>query len=165
MFRFVVALAALLAPAAAFAPRASRALTRRSGISMSHFSTVQTQLKNKELLVKSLKDVNVNVIVAEHETMAVRGYQGETVQAEIAIQQDNGQDIGFRFNGQSYEMVADLQFWGQTMPVESFLEKVTQRYSVNAVLESAAEGGFSTNSFVTNQETGTVEIELSRYVM
>ena len=49
--------------------------------------------------------------------------------------------------------------------MESFLEKVTQRYSVNAVLESAAEGGFSTNSFVTNQETGTVEIELSRYVM
>ena len=45
MFRFVVALAALLAPAAAFAPRASRALTRRSGISMSHFSTVQTRLK------------------------------------------------------------------------------------------------------------------------
>ena len=51
------------------------------------------------------------------------------------------------------------------MPVETFLEKVTQRYSVNAVLESAAEGGFSTDSFVTNLQTGTVEIELSRYVM
>ena len=130
---------------------------------MSHFSTVQTQLKNKDLLVKSLKDVNVNVIVAD-KTMPVRGYQGETVQAELAIQQENGQDIGFRFNGQTYEMVADLQFWGQTVPVETFLEKVTQRYSVNAVLESAQEGGFSTDSFVTNSQTGTVEIELSRYV-
>ena len=43
-------------------------------------------------------------------------------------------------------MVADLQFWGQTTPVESFLEKLTQRYSVNAVLESAAFGGFATVS-------------------
>jgi hypothetical protein len=161
--KFLLALAALLAPAAAFAP-ANRAFTRRSGITMSHFSTVQTQLKDKDLLVKALRDVDIPVIVAE-DTMAVRGYQGETVQAELAIQQDNGQDSGFRFNGQAYEMVADLQFWGQSVPVETFLEKVTQRYSVNAVLESAAEGGFSTDSFVTNPQTGTVEIELSRYVM
>ena len=76
-----------------------------------------------------------------------------------------GQTTSFRFNGQAYERVADLQFWGQSVPVETFLEKVTQRYSVNAVLESAAEGGFSTDSFVTNPQTGTVEIELSRYVM
>ena len=154
--------AAFVGQVVSFAP-SNRAFTRRSGITMSHFSTVQTQLKNKDLLVKSLKDVNANVIVAE-ETMPVRGYQGETVQAELAIQQENGQDIGFRFNGQTYEMVADLQFWGQTVPVETFLEKVTQRYSVNAVLESAQEGGFSTDSFVTNSQTGTVEIELSRYV-
>ena len=114
--KFLLALAALLAPAAAFAP-ANRAFTRRSGITMSHFSTVQTQLKDKDLLVKALRDVDIPVIVAE-DTMAVRGYQGETVQAELAIQQDNGQDIGFRFNGQAYEMVADLQFWGQSPNVD-----------------------------------------------
>lgn len=74
-------------------------------------------------------------------------------------------DIGFRYNGQAYEMVADLDFWGQNVPVDAFLEKLTQRYSVNAVLDSAAAGGFSTDQFVENKQTGTIEIELSRYVM
>jgi hypothetical protein len=30
-------------------------------------------------------------------------------------------------------MVADLEYWGQTTPVEVFLEKLAKQYSVNAV--------------------------------
>jgi len=160
---FIALLAAFVGPAVAFTP-VSRAFTRKGGVMMSHFSTIKTQLKDKELLLSSLKDIGVEVNVAET-TQPVRGYKGETVQAEIAIAQENGQDIGFRFNGEAYEMVADLQFWGQTVPVETFLEKLTQRYSVNTVLESAAMGGFTTEQFVENKVDGTVEIELSRYVM
>jgi hypothetical protein len=43
-------------------------------------------------------------------------------------------------------MVADLEYWGQTSPVEVFLEKLAKQYSVNAVsqtrllLENGTEG-------------------------
>mmetsp|Transcript_48654 Transcript_48654/g.97878 ORF Transcript_48654/g.97878 Transcript_48654/m.97878 type:complete len:164 (-) Transcript_48654:202-693(-) len=159
----IVSILAFLGSAAAFAPLAPRVL-RTAVVSNSHFSTVATQLKDKDLLISALQDNGVEVVVAET-TQAVRGYQGSTVQAEIVIPQSNGQDIGFSFNGDSFEMVADLQFWGQQLPVESFLEKLTQRYSVNAVLESAQTGGFSQDLFVENKQDGTIEIELSRYVM
>lgn len=45
------------------------------------------------------------------------------------------------------------------------MEKLTQRYSVNAVLESAAEGGFTTDQYVENKQTNTIEIELYRYAV
>jgi len=125
-------LLALLVPATAWAPM-PRALNRRACISMSHFSCVKTELKDKELLLSSLQDIGVSVKVAEKELIPVKGYKGLTTDAEMAITQENGHDIGFRYNGQAYEMVADLDFWGQTVPVDAFLEKLTQRYSVNAV--------------------------------
>lgn len=153
---------ALISTSAAFAPLAPSIL-RKAVVSNSHFSTIATQLKDKGLLISALNDNGVDVKVAET-TQAVRGYQGSTVQAELVIPQSNGQDIGFSFNGETYEMVADLQYWGQTSPVEVFLEKLAQRYSVNAVLESAEQGGFTQDLFVENKQTGTVEIELSRYV-
>lgn len=159
----LVAVLAFLGSAAAFAPLTHPRVLRKAVVSYSHFTTIKTQLKDKELLISALQDTGIPVTVAAT-TQAVRGYQGQEAQAELVISQSNGQDIGFRFNGESYEMVADLQFWGQTVPVETFLEKVTQRYSVNAVLESAREGGFTTQ-FVENKQTATVEIELSRYVM
>jgi len=160
----VVALLSLLAvPAAAFAPLVSRpAFTRKGGVAQSHFSTVQTQLKDKDLLVGALEDIGVTVIVGE--AIPVRGYNGQITKAEVAVAQENGQDIGFRFNGNAYEMVADLEYWGQSSPADFWLEKLTKQYSVNAVMNAASEGGFATEQFVENKETGVVQIELSRYV-
>lgn len=36
-------------------------------------------------------------------------------------------------------MVADLEYWGQTTPVEVFLEKLAKQYSVNAVRKPGGE--------------------------
>lgn len=141
---------------------------RRAVILGSHFTTVKTQLKDKELLVSSLKDIGVDEVrVAEPgELLQVRGWRGEISSAEIAIPQPNGQDIGFRFNPnrQSFEMVADLEFWDMKSNVEIFMSKLTQRYSVNAVLQSAAEGGYTTEEYVVDKVTDTIEIEIYRYV-
>ncbi len=159
---------ALLGAATAFSPSTfSPRVLRRAVVTMSHFSTVRTQLKNKELLLSSLNNLGLAAQVAPsvEERIPVRGYAGKTVLADIAIAQANGQDIGFRWNGKTYEMVADLEFWAQGVSVERFLEKITQRYSVNAVLESAAEGGFTMEQFVENKVTNTIEIEMYRYVV
>ncbi len=107
--KVVLLLLAFCGVTLAFTPSRS-VFSRTNVVRMSHFSTVKTQLKDKQLLLKSLDDIGVKTILpAAEATLPVRGYNGQTIPAEIAISQENGQDIGFRFNGKAFEMVADLQ--------------------------------------------------------
>ena len=79
---------------------------------MSHFTSIVTKLTDKKTLEKSLKELNVPLTVAtNNELIEVRGHRGEETQAEFMIKQDNGYDFGFVHNGQTYELVADMQFW------------------------------------------------------
>ena len=95
---------------------------------MSHFTTIRTKLKSKPQLVEALELLQYDV--KEDQELRVTGSHGighETVEAEIAI----GTDIGFRQNivTGEYELVADLETWNQSVPVERLLDKVNQQYA------------------------------------
>lgn len=102
------------------------------------------------MLEKSLKDVGLIVKVSDKNDLTVRGHRGETTLAQFAIQQANGYDFGFVFNGTQYELVADTQYWQQNTPVTAFLEKLTKQYSVNTVLNVAQKEGFTVNEQFVN---------------
>jgi hypothetical protein len=131
---------------------------------MSHFSTIKTKLYDRDLLAQSLNDMGVqNVFVAEEtNSLPVRGYKGQTQDADIVVQQDNGHDIGFRFNGIEYELVSDLQFWKQGLPKDLFLKRIAQRYSVNKVKQAAEEAGFNLNEVVQDKFSEDVKITVSK---
>ena len=59
---------------------------------MSHFSKIQTSLKDLELIKKSLNDLSVQW---EPEAQTVRGYKEQTTFANLVIKQNNNYDIGF----------------------------------------------------------------------
>ena len=134
----------------------------RNQLLKSHFSSVSTQLKDKDLLIQSLYDINENFNILDEPTM-VRGYNNVEVLADVVIRQETGIDIGFTLNGDVYEMVTDLQFWNQSVPVEVFLERLAMKYSYNSIISSCKEEGYVTNYIKNNQEDGTIEIEISRY--
>ena len=72
---------------------------------------------------------------------AVRSYQGQTVDAELAVAVEGG---GFRFplnESSAPEFVTDLDLWRQPIPVERFLSKLTQRYALRSVLEASRQKG------------------------
>merc|ERR1712115_510540 len=96
------------------------------------------------------------------EQIEARGYKGDTIMADIVIPQQNNYDVAFRYNGESYELVADLQFWQQSMPVDAFMEKVNQRYAINNLIDTSSEEGFNVDNVVTARD-GTVTLEMSRY--
>ncbi len=73
---------------------------------MSHFTTIKVQIKNGEILHKTLQELGYTVETNTN----VRGYQGIKTEAEYVIRQNNGYDLGFRRQGDNYELVAD--FWG-----------------------------------------------------
>lgn len=126
---------------------------------MSHFSQIKTQIRNLPALEKALSDLEIDW---QPGPQAVSGYRGQTHNADVAIAQTNGYDIGFSWNGNEYELVADLQFWNQPIPVDLFLSKITQRYAVQTVLAETAQQGFQ----ISEQEQkldGSIRLVLQRW--
>lgn len=126
---------------------------------MSHFSKIQTTLKDLDLLKKSLTDL---CIQWNPDTQIVRGYKEKTSFANLVIRQNNNYDIGFTWNGFEYQLVADLQFWQQPWSVESFLDKISQRYAYNSIIETTHKQGFEAVEEVS-QSNGTIRLTLQRW--
>ena len=126
---------------------------------MSHFSQIKTQIRNLESLTDALSDLGIDWKTGPSE---VRGYRGQTHAAEITIEQENGYDIGFRWNGQEYELVADLQYWQQNLSVDGFLRQVTQRYAYQTVVKETTKVGFQVAE-QQQQKDGSIRLVVQRW--
>lgn len=126
---------------------------------MSHFSQIKTQIRNLPLLKSALSDLGMDW---KSGPCQVRGYQGLTQTADVAIEQHNGYDIGFAWNGVSYELVTDLQFWQQNSSVDRFIKQVTQRYAYNTILSEGEQQGFAVAEQQQRQD-GTIRLVLQRW--
>lgn len=126
---------------------------------MSHFSQIKTQIRNLASLQAALTDLGIDWKSGPEQ---VRGYRGQTFNAEVAIEQDNGYDIGFSWNGNEYELVADLQFWQQAWSVDRFLQKVTQRYAFHTVMSETAKQGFQVAEQQQNED-GSIRLVVQRW--
>ena len=126
---------------------------------MSHFSQIKTQIRNLEFLETALTELGIDWKPGPRE---VRGYRGQTCNAEVVVEQDNGYDIGFSWNGQEYELVSDLQFWQQNLSVEGFLKKITQSYAYQTVLKETAKQGFQLAEKQKNKD-GSIRLVLQRW--
>ena len=125
---------------------------------MSHFSQIKTQIRNLNSLEAALTDLGST----GSRPTGVRGYRGLTSTAEVVIEQENGYDLGFSWNGTEYELVADLQFWQQAWSVDRFLNKVTQRYAYHTVVNESAKQGFQISEQKQNQD-GSLRLVVQRW--
>lgn len=126
---------------------------------MSHFSQIKTQIRNLASLEAALTDLGIEW---KSGPQPVRGYRGQTRNAEITIEQDNGYDVGFSWNGKEYELVADLQYWQQNLTVDGFLRKVTQRYAYHTVINETAKQGFQVSEQQQNAD-GSIRLLVQRW--
>ncbi len=126
---------------------------------MSHFSQIKTQIRNLKSLQSALTDLGIDWKSGPTE---VRGYRGQTSTAEVVIEQKNGYDLGFTWNGNEYELVADLQFWQQASSVDRFIKMVTQRYAFQTVVNETAKQGFQVTEQQKNQD-GSVRLVVQRW--
>jgi hypothetical protein len=126
---------------------------------MSHFSQIKTQIRNLSSLQAALTDLGIDW---KSGSRAVRGYRGQTRNAEITIEQENGYDVGFSWNGKEYELVADLQYWQQNLSVEGFLKKITQRYAYHTVLSESSRLGFQVAEQQQNED-GSIRLLVQRW--
>jgi len=106
---------------------------------MSHFSTIKTKLKDKDVLLKALLTIGLPVDVNKELENPV-GHEHAKVLCDITL----GTDIGFRFNKQTetYELVTDIQTWNHSIPPKRMVEKVTQEYAAELVTREVKKKGF-----------------------
>jgi Protein of unknown function (DUF1257) len=126
---------------------------------MSHFSQIKTQIRNLTSLQAALTDLKIKW---KAEPEMVKGYRGQSREAAIAIEQENGYDVGFSWNGKEYELVADLQYWQQPLSVEGFLRQVTQRYAYHTVVNETAKQGFQISEQQQNTD-GSIRLLVQRW--
>ena len=126
---------------------------------MSHFSSIKTQIRNLESLTVSLNNLGIKW---KNGPSPVRGYQGQTTQAQVVIEQENNYDIGFSWNGTEYELVADLQYWQQPWTVDGFLQRVTQGYALHTVLNESSKQGFAVTEQQKNED-GSIRLVVQRW--
>ncbi len=126
---------------------------------MSHFSQIKTQIRDLTALQSALTDLGISW---KSGPQPVRGYRGQTVDAEVVIEQDNGYDVGFSRNQEQYELVADLQYWQQPLSVEGFIKRITQRYAYHTVLQETERQGFQLAEQQQAQD-GSIRLVLQRW--
>ena len=124
---------------------------------MSHFTTIKVQIKQGEVLLDVLQELGYKV----EQNTQVRGYMGDKTNAEYVIKQSNGYDLGFRKNGEGYELVAD--FWGAKINQQEFINNISQKYAHKTLMETIQTEGFN----VEEEEVladGTVRVLVGRWV-
>ena len=137
---------------------------------MSHFSTIKTKLKDKSILLEVLNlmgervnnpaDVGLSVV-----DLVITNPDHAEDHPIAEVDFSLGVDYGFRLNKETgtYELVADLQTWDKDIPVERFLEKVTQQYARMTIHHTVKEEGFQVEE-EWEMDDNSIELTVSRWV-
>ena len=108
---------------------------------MSHFTTVKTKIVDKECLKRTIEELGYNY---EDVKTKIKGYNEKTIKADIVIKTKGIYDIGCKWNGDNYDIVAD--WWGveqgSSIKEQTFISELTQKYACNKTKDVLNEKGF-----------------------
>lgn len=119
---------------------------------MSHFTYMKTSFQNLSYLEKALN--RLNIVYTKQKEVANH--------LNLVIPQSNGYDIKFDWNGQEYELIADMSFWEQPYPVESFIDKVAPQYAGEVIIGESQKTGFQPIKYQQNAD-GSNTLILERW--
>jgi hypothetical protein len=132
---------------------------------MSHFTKCDLKMTNLEALKRALEDMELGFVeAAEGQTVSVRGYRGQTLDASLKI--DMGTyDIGVvRNEDTTLDLVAD--WWGvettKGVSEEEIKTRLRQRYAYHNVLMACEAKGYTVEEEV-NQEDGSVQLVVRKW--
>ena len=128
---------------------------------MSHFSTIKTQLKEEQPLIKALKKLGY---IINREEKFVKGFRGKYTAVDISMHLPGDTKVGFKWdnNSNAYELVTDLDLWKLDIPVERFISKVTQMYAYQTIISKTEEDGYQLVE-QKNKNDGSIELVLTRW--
>ena len=130
---------------------------------MSHFTKVQTQIKDLVCLRKALDQLGWKYKYSE-QGVEVRGWRGQTTKAEMAI--DMGKyDVGVvkQADG-TYSLEAD--WWGvettRGLKEEEVVKELNAKYAYQRVVAAVEEQGYTIDQNAV-QKDGSVKLTVSKW--
>ena len=130
---------------------------------MSHFTCIKTKIKERPYLIEALELMGHGV--EENKALVINNpshaEQHPEFHAEVAIRND----IGFRWNKntETYELVAELDTWDLDVPVNRFIEKLTQQYARMTLYGTVKEEGFEVAE-EWEMTDNSIELTVTRWV-
>lgn len=120
---------------------------------MSHFTHIKTRFQNLFYLEKALSrlDIDYKKIIAS-----------QIPNSDLLISQSNGYDLKFSWNDYEYELIADISFWQQTYPIETFLDQIAQQYAGEVIIGESQKIGFQPVKYQQNSD-GSNTLVLERW--
>ncbi|BAY74512.1 hypothetical protein NIES25_09260 [Nostoc linckia NIES-25] len=134
---------------------------------MSHFTSIKTQIKNTDALIKALADVGFKNVEDHKTAQHLYGYQGDVrpETAEIIIRKQYigsmSNDIGFK-RQQKGEFQAIISEYDRRKYDGAWLNKLMQHYGYHTLIASAQEQGFTIEEDEV-LEDGTVRVVVARW--
>ena len=127
---------------------------------MSHFSTIKTKIKNKPELVEALELLQYNV-VQDVQLENPLDHQHKQWNVDVAI----SDEIGFRLNKNTgtYELVSDQQTWDLDVPVQRFIDQVTQQYARMTIHNTVKDQGFQVEE-EWEMDDNSIELTVTRWI-
>ena len=130
---------------------------------MSHFTCIKTKIKERDYLVEALELMGHDI--QENKALVINNpshaEEHPEFHAEVAIRND----IGFRWNKntETYELVAELDTWDLDVPVNRFIDKLTQQYARSTLYNTVKEEGFTVDE-EWEMTDNSIELTVTRWV-
>ena len=130
---------------------------------MSHFTCIKTKIRERDYLVEALELMGHDI--QENQQLVINNpshaEEHPEFHAEVAIRNV----IGFRWNKntETYELVAELDTWDLDVPVNRFIEKLTQQYARMTLYGTVKEEGFEVAE-EWEMTDNSIELTVTRWV-
>ena len=130
---------------------------------MSHFTCIKTQIKDRPQLIEALEMMGHDV--QENQALVItnpdHAEDHPVVLAQVAITND----IGFRWNAETetYDLYSDNVTWDLDVPVNRFLDKVTQQYARMTIHSAVKEQGFAVAE-EWEMDDNSIELTVTRWI-
>jgi len=126
---------------------------------MSHFTNMKTSFQNLFYLEKALNKLNIQ----NHRIQQTLNNNKSIINNHnLLINQSNGHNIEFCWNGEEYELIVDISFWEQSCPVETFIDKIGQQYASEVIIGESQKMGFELIKYNKNSD-GSNSLVLQRW--
>ena len=117
---------------------------------MSHLSQIKTKIHNVQILKKTLNELGFIYQLQENSEF------------DLIVMKDKYYTFAMIWNGQEYSIVADLEMWTSNIYIDSLIDKITQQYSYNTIIEESAKYGF-TNVNKELMRDGSIKLIVQRW--
>ncbi len=130
---------------------------------MSHFTCIKTKIKERPYLIEALELMGHDI--QENQQLVINNPSHAEEHPEFCAEVAIRNDIGFRLNKNTgnYELVAELDTWDLDVPVERFIEKVTQQYARMTLYGTVKEEGWEVAE-EWEMDDNSLELTVTRWV-